>query len=88
MEREFEEYLKLFVIDGVYDVRRHGRPRFVTVPAGTAAEMAALVQRISERVGRHLERRGLLVRDVESAWLDFDTEESSPLDDLAGHSKF
>ena len=48
--------------------------------------MAALVQQISERVGRHLERRGLLVRDAESAWLEFDAEQASPLDDLAGHS--
>jgi hypothetical protein len=48
--------------------------------------MAALVHRISERVGRHLERRGLLVRDAESAWLEFDAEQASPMDELAGHS--
>ena len=76
----------MIFLDGVYDIRRHGRPRFVPVPAPTAPEMAALVQRISERIGRHLERRGLLVRDAESAWLDFDADQASPLDDLAGHS--
>jgi hypothetical protein len=48
--------------------------------------MTELVQRIASRVGRHLERRGLLVRDAENAWLDWDGEEVSPLDDLAGHA--
>jgi len=47
---------------------------------------ATLVQRIGERVGRHLERRGVLVRDAESAWLEFDAEQASPMDELAGHS--
>ena len=44
----------MIFLDGVYDVRRHGRPRFVPVPAPRAGEMAALPQRISERVGRRL----------------------------------
>ena len=79
-------HFHMMFLDGVYDIRHAGRPRFVPVPAPTGSEMAALVQRISERVGRHLERRGLLVRDAESAWLEFDAEQASPLDDLAGHS--
>jgi len=37
-----------------------------------------------EVVGRHLERRGLLVRDAESAYLQWEDERSSPLDDLLG----
>jgi len=77
-------HFHMIFLDGVYDVRRHGRPRFIPVPAPTAVDMATLVHRISERVGRHLERRGLLVRDAESAWLDFDTERGSAMDDLAG----
>jgi len=40
-----------------------------------------LVQQIAERVGRALERMGLLQRDAESAWLDLppvkDTDASS-----------
>jgi hypothetical protein len=45
------------------------------------------VQRISERVGRHLERKGLLVRDVESSHLAFDLGgEDDALADLQGHS--
>ena len=33
------------------------------------AELEALVQSVSERVGRHLERQGLLVRDAENGYL-------------------
>ncbi len=54
--------------------------------APTLGEMTALVQRIASRVGRHLERRGLLERDAENAYLDWDSESDSPLDDLAGHA--
>ena len=79
-------HFHMIFLDGVYDVRRYGQPRFVPVPAPVACEMAALVKRISERVGRHLERRGLLERDAQSAWLNVDDEQASPLDDLAGHS--
>ncbi len=45
-----------------------------------------MVERISERVGRHLERRGPLIRDADSAYLDWDEDQASTLDDLAGHS--
>ena len=51
-----------------------------------SAELSRLVGQISERVGRHLERRGLLVRDAENAYLEWDGEEASPLDDLVGHA--
>ena len=76
-------HFHMIFLDGVYDLRRGGRPRFVAVPAPTAVEMAVLVQRIGARIGRHLERRGILVRDAENAWLDVDAEQISPLDDLA-----
>ena len=41
-------------------------------PAPTPAGLQALLERIAHRVGRHLERRGLLVRDAESAYLQWD----------------
>jgi hypothetical protein len=45
-------------------------PYLKAVCAPRRAELQALLQRISERIGRHLERKGLLVRDVESTiWL-------------------
>jgi hypothetical protein len=44
-----------------------------------------LVQQIAERIGRSLEKRGLVERDMENAWLT--TEGSGgPLDDLICHS--
>ena len=36
-------------------------------------------------MGRALERRGLVERDLENAWLSADTE-AGPLGDLLGHS--
>ena len=45
-----------------------------------------LVRGISERVGRALERQGLLVRDFESSFLTLDLAEVSGFDDLLGHS--
>jgi hypothetical protein len=50
-------------------------------------ELQILVQRISERIGRHLERKGLLVRDVQSSHLAFDPDdEDRALTELRGHS--
>ena len=45
-----------------------------------------LVRRISERVGRVLERQGLLVRDFESSFLTLDPAEVSGFDNLLGNS--
>jgi len=57
------------------------------VSAPTWAELQALVQRISARLGRHLERKGLLVRDLESSRLAFEPgSEDNALADLQGHS--
>lgn len=43
------------------------RPWRVSAPA--ASELQALVRRIGKRVGRHLERKEVLVRDAESSHL-------------------
>ena len=47
-------------------------PRFQRVKAPDKGELEELVHLISQRVGRCLERQGLLVQDTESAWLDLD----------------
>jgi hypothetical protein len=78
--------LILLIPDGVYARRPNGRIRFVPVTPPSVTELQRLVECISQRVGRHLERRGLLIRDAESAYLDWDGEQASALDDLAGHS--
>jgi hypothetical protein len=65
-------------VDGVAPVFRH-------VPGPTGAELQVLVQQIAGRIGRLLERRGIVERDIENAWLAGDGE-AGPLDDLIGHS--
>ena len=77
----------MLVPDGVYfrDAAA-GRPRFVPVPAPGTDELTALVRTIAERVGRWLERAGLLTRDMENAYLAFDSTEEAPINGLIGHS--
>ena len=72
--------------DGVYVTGVREQPRFVPVAAPTPAAVAWLVDEIAQRVGRHLERRGLLVRDAENSYLQCDDERASPLDELIGAS--
>ena len=79
-------HFHMLVLDGVYITNTRKHPRFVPVPAPTATDLQTLIERISERVGRHLERQGLLVRDAENAYLEWDAEQASPLDDLVGHA--
>jgi hypothetical protein len=63
-------------------LRRVGLTR---AAGATGAQLQALVQQIAERVGHVLERRGLVERDMENAWLAGDGE-AGPLDDLIGPS--
>lgn len=56
--------------------------RHVAAPIG--AELQGLVQQIGGRIGRLLERRGIVERDMENAWLA-GAGEAGPLDDLIGH---
>jgi hypothetical protein len=58
----------MIVPDGVY-LTDIDPPYLRRVPAPMAAELQALVQTISERIGRRLERKGVLVRDEESSYL-------------------
>jgi len=64
-------------------------PRFRRVAAPSALALQGLVECIAERVGRVLERQGLLVRDCEESYLAIDPEsEARPggMSDLLGHS--
>ncbi len=45
------------------------RPVFRHLPAPTATERAVRVQEIAARIGIALQRRGLIERDIENAWL-------------------
>lgn len=63
------------------------RLRCRRVSAATHATLEGLVQCLSERVGRHLERHGLLVRDLEHGYLHLtDNEEDAAMEHLRGHS--
>ena len=66
--------------------RNRGLRRRSTVAAPTPAALTRLLEPIAHRVGRHLERRGLLVRDCEQSYLQWDPEFASPLDELLGHA--
>jgi len=46
--------------------------RFRWVKAPTTAELSQLTHTIAYRVGRYLDRQGLLVRDVEQSYLALD----------------
>jgi hypothetical protein len=76
-------HFHMLFLDGVYGTGGP-RPRFIPLPSPTPAGLQALLERITHRVGRHLERRGLLVRDAESANLQWDDEDARPLDELLG----
>ena len=59
---------------------------FRWVKAPTSAELTQLSQTIARRVGRFLERQGLLERDAENSYLVGDALEAGPMDQLRGHS--
>jgi hypothetical protein len=69
----------------VYVPLEGAAPVFRHVPAPTGAELQELVQQIATRIGKVLEQRGLVERDLENAWLA-NQGEGGPLDDLIGHS--
>jgi len=59
----------MIFFDGVYLPVEDAPPVFRHVSAPTATELAALMQQIAARIGRVLEQRGLIERDLENAWL-------------------
>src|SRR5450755_4220077 len=76
----------MLIPDGVY-LTTADPPAFSRVAAPKPAELQALVQRISERIGRQLERQGMLVLDAESSHLAFEPQgEDGAIADLQGHS--
>lgn len=77
-------HFHMIFLDGVY-LRVGDQPVFRHVPVPTAAQLQFVVQQIAERIGRLLEKRGLIERDMENAWLTTDGP-GGALDDLIGHS--
>ena len=62
------------------------RLRFERVKTPGKAELEALVRTLSERVGRHLERAGLLVRDLDSSYLALEPDDDDGLAQVLGSS--
>jgi ribosomal protein S27E len=79
-------HFHLLVLDGVYRREGEGRLRFVPVPPPSTEELQRLVQRIAERIGRSLERSGLITRDIENVYLAFDPTQAPPIHGLLGAS--
>jgi hypothetical protein len=82
-------HLHMLFLDGVYVVSESdAAPVFRRVPAPTTTQLQAVLQRLSQRIGRYLERQSLLVRDTEHDYLQLDAldEESACMDRLRGHS--
>jgi hypothetical protein len=59
---------------------------FRRIAPPSEAELQPLRERLAERIGRALERQGVLVRDAENSFLGFDPAAGGPLDDVLGHS--
>ena len=79
-------HFHMLFLDGVYTDRQDGSIRFRWVSAPTTQELTQLSQTIARRVGRYLERQGLLERDVENSYLTTDAVSEDPMNQLLGHS--
>ena len=75
----------MLFLDGVY-LESASVPCLRRVKAPTPGALDRLVHTLSERIARHLERRGWLVRDLENGTLALDEDDDSVLDELRGHS--
>ena len=80
-------HFHVLFLDGVYVHRDNRPPRFQRVKAPNKDELEDVVQLISQRVGRSLERQGLLEQDTESAWADLDpAEDTDAMPQILGSS--
>ena len=76
----------MLFLDGVYVERPDGSLRFRWVKAPSGAELTRLTQTLARRIGRHLERQGLVERDAENSYLAGDDLEAGPMEQLLGSS--
>ena len=75
----------MLVLEGAYLVSTEP-PAFRRIAPPREAVLQALVERLAERIGRALERQGVLVRETDSSFLAFDPATGGPMADLIGHS--
>jgi len=80
-------HFHILFLDGVYVYRDNRPPRFQRIKTPNKDELEDLVQLISQRVGRCLERQGLLEQDTESAWLELQpADDTDAMPHLLGSS--
>jgi hypothetical protein len=80
-------HFHILFLAGVYVYRDNRPPRFQRVKAPNKDDLEDLVQLISLRVGRCLERQGFLEQDAENAWLDLDpAEDTDAMPQILGSS--
>lgn len=79
----------MLFLDGVYiEGEDRSAARFQWVKPPTSEELAKLSHTIAKRIGRFLERQGLLERDAQNSYLASDAveDEEDPMNQLLGHS--
>ena len=79
-------HFHMLFLDGVYVERPDGSLRFRSVKAPSSAELTQLTQALALRIGRYLERQGLLERDAENSYLAGDDLEAGPMEQILGWS--
>ncbi len=84
LERRRLKHFHMLFLDGVYIEHADGSLRFRWVKAPTSAELARLTQALALRIGRYLERQGLLERDAENSYLAGDVLETGPMEQFLG----
>ena len=86
LPRYVQQEFDMLFLDGVYVERPDGSLRFHCVKAPSGTELTRLTQTLARRIGRHLERQGLLERDAENSHLAGDALETGPMEQLPGSS--
>jgi hypothetical protein len=79
-------HFHMLFLDGVYVERPDDTLHFRWVKAPSSAELAQLTQTLALRIGRYLERQGLLERDTEYSYLAGDGLEAGSMEQLLGSS--
>jgi hypothetical protein len=77
--------MHMLMLDGAYLVGTEP-PVFRRIAPPGEAELQAFVEQLAERIGRALERRGVVVRDAESSYLELEPAAGGSMADLLGHS--
>lgn len=78
-------HFHMLFLDGVYEIDSD-RCRFQEVKPPSISELNQLLHRLSERIGRLLEREGLIERDMENSYLSMDCMEDDLMSQLHGSS--